>query len=85
MCYYVQLNKNSKFSKQTMELVDEGSWTLWLGSSHKNKTIKYALSTGKKYYLLDRNGWVISIELELLDFKREKIARFTELNTQPCT
>lgn len=48
MCHYVKLNKNSNFGEQTIELVDEGSWTLWFGYSNKNKTIKYTLNTGEK-------------------------------------
>lgn len=84
VCHYVKLNKNSNFGEQTIELVDEGSWTLWFGYSNKNKTIKYALNTGEKYYLLDKNGGVISVEQKLDNFSCERIARFKKLNTRSC-
>ena len=84
MCFYIKLNKNSKFGTRTVELVDDGSWTLLRGSTSGNKLIKYALNTGKNYYFLDKNGEIVSMDTNIGDFVSRGIVRFNELNTSQC-
>lgn len=80
MCYIVKLNKNNKFGKRTIKLVDDGSWELLVGLSDKNTEVKYALNTGDEYYFLDKDGGIISTNKSLVNFKCEDVARFSKIN-----
>ena len=79
MCHYVKLNNNSKFDERLINLVDNGTWALFYGSSTKDKRIKYALNTGDEYFFLDINGIVIYINKNKDGFKQNDIARFSKI------
>lgn len=83
MCQIINIKKSKKFSPKTINLVDNGVWTLWIGNSDKNKKIVYALNTGDEYFFLDKDGSVLEIKSEWGDFKKNDIARFTKIEHLP--
>ena len=83
MCKVINTKEANKFSKKTIQLVDEGLWSLWTVKP-SNTHVVYVLNTGKKFYFFDKQGNIVSTSSKLGNYKKDDIARFSEWNILKC-